>query len=63
MALTLLTDGLVTFPELSSTAMLMLANVFEWVYLGKYFSDLSGSAVVRALGRLLPSINGDLVNL
>ncbi|VDB95581.1 unnamed protein product [Peniophora sp. CBMAI 1063] len=63
MALTLLTDGLVTFPELSSTAMLMLATVFEWIYLGKYFASTSSNAIVRALGKLLPGINGDLVNL
>lgn len=63
MALTLLTDGLVTFPELSSTAMLMLAYVFEWIYLGKYFASTSSNAIVRALGKLLPGINGDLVNL
>ncbi|KZV65464.1 NAD-P-binding protein [Peniophora sp. CONT] len=63
MASTLLTDGLVTFPELSSTGMLMLAHVFEWLHLARYFTSTSSSAVTRAFGRLIPSIDGDLINL
>ncbi|KAA1473011.1 NAD-P-binding protein [Dentipellis sp. KUC8613] len=52
-----LTDGLTVFPEMSATAMLLLSHLFELVHLARMLpSPLS-------LRRLVPALNGDLVNL
>lgn len=58
-ALETLSDGETHFPRLSPTAMLFFAHVLEIYYLARYFLLES----VSFLGRMLPPINGDLVNL
>ncbi|TFK49396.1 NAD(P)-binding protein [Heliocybe sulcata] len=61
--LSALTDGMVKFPFLSPTAMLLLAHIFEAYYVARIFLMDSSSSLFRMLGWLLPAIGGDLVNL
>jgi hypothetical protein len=61
--LSTLTDGLVTFPELSATGMLILSHMFELVYLARMFLLMSHNTLFRFLGSVIPALNGDLVNL
>lgn len=55
-ALTTLTDGECHFPNMSPTAMLLLAHLVELYYLSRYFLPAWAAW-------LLPPINGDLINL
>jgi len=48
---------------MSATAMLLLSHIFELLHLARSFAPLSSFALVRGLGRLVPALNGDLVNL
>jgi hypothetical protein len=51
------------FPRLSPTAMLLVAQILEFIYLTRYFLDSSSSRLLRALSCLFPNITGDIVNL
>ncbi|KAF5383021.1 hypothetical protein D9615_005083 [Tricholomella constricta] len=72
-ALETLTEGECTFPNLPPTLMLLVATVIESYYLLRHFllepppshgaSGFLGLGLGKALGKLLPPINGDLVNL
>jgi nucleoside-diphosphate-sugar epimerase len=62
-ALHTLTDGNVSFPRLSPTAMLLIAHLFEWWYLTRTFLLESPHALRRRLGGLMPALNGDLISL
>ncbi|KAI0047713.1 NAD-P-binding protein [Auriscalpium vulgare] len=61
--LSTLTDGLATFPRMSATGMLLLSHIFELQHLARMLPLLSASRFLRALGRRVPALNGDLVNL
>ncbi|KAF4582584.1 hypothetical protein EYR38_002712 [Pleurotus pulmonarius] len=61
--LEVLTDGETYFPEFSPTVMLFIAHTIELYYLVQYYLSTSTLPILRPLGRLLPTINGDLVNL
>ncbi|KAF8067715.1 3-beta hydroxysteroid dehydrogenase/isomerase family-domain-containing protein [Lyophyllum atratum] len=54
-----LTDGECTFPKLPPTLMLAVATFVEWYYLGRQLLISNGYAI----GKKLPPITGDLVNL
>lgn len=54
-----LSDGECTFPQLPPTIMLIIAYLIEFYYLGRHFLLASGFA----LAKMMPPINGDLVNL
>jgi hypothetical protein len=51
------------FPRLSATAMLLLAHVVEAVYLLRELLTASTWKIAQLVGRLLPRITGDFVNL
>ncbi|KAI9511626.1 NAD-P-binding protein [Russula earlei] len=61
--LTTLTDGRTVFPRLSATAMLMLSQMFEGLYLLQSFTASSSNSFLRRLGRLVPAPTGGLINL
>ncbi|KAI0264693.1 NAD-P-binding protein [Gloeopeniophorella convolvens] len=61
--LTTLTDGRTVFPRMSATSMLLLAHVFECIYLLRSFLKLSSNPIFRLLGGLVPGLNRDLINL
>ncbi|KAI5119375.1 hypothetical protein M0805_001051 [Coniferiporia weirii] len=61
-ALSVLTAGRATFPTLSTTGMLLLAQIIEPVYLFRHFLLRLGSPL-RALAHLVPRLPGDLLNL
>ncbi|KAG5637125.1 hypothetical protein H0H81_005718 [Sphagnurus paluster] len=54
-----LSDGECTFPSVPPTLMLVLAIVMEWYYLGRHLLLVAG----YTFAKLLPPIEGDLVNL
>ncbi|EIW77217.1 NAD(P)-binding protein [Coniophora puteana RWD-64-598 SS2] len=58
-------DPETVFPRMSSTAMLLLAQLFEAIYLTRAFLTApSAPPLVRALARaLVPDLDGDVVNL
>ncbi|TFK41530.1 3-beta hydroxysteroid dehydrogenase/isomerase family-domain-containing protein [Crucibulum laeve] len=59
--LSILSGGETTFPELSPTAMLAFAHVVESYYIARhYLIDIWG---LPLLGRILPAIQGDIINL
>lgn len=61
-ALNVLTEGRTTFPVLSPSLMLLVAHVFEIMYLGRqYLSRLP--APFAYISKLIPPLGGDLVNL
>ncbi|KAF7980314.1 hypothetical protein HWV62_39112 [Athelia sp. TMB] len=51
------------FPAVSPTIILLVSHVIEWVYLARALLILSPNAFLRALGRLVPEIKGEIVNL
>ncbi|KAF8880049.1 NAD-P-binding protein [Infundibulicybe gibba] len=57
--LTLLTDGKCRFPKLSPTIMLAISHVIEWYYLSRHLLISAGFS----LARMLPQVEGDIVNL
>jgi nucleoside-diphosphate-sugar epimerase len=54
-----LSNGECTFPNLPPTIMLLIAYLIEFYYLGRHFLLSSGFAFAK----MMPAINGDLVNL
>jgi hypothetical protein len=58
-----LLDGETSFPSLSPTAMLLVAQILEFIYLGRYFLGSSSSPFLRAISHVFPNITGDIVNL
>ena len=56
-------DGETTFPSLSPTTMLLIAQILELIYLGRYFLGSSSSRFICTLSRIFPNITGDIVNL
>lgn len=56
-------DDETSFPRLSPTAMLLLAQILEFIYLSRYFLGSSSSRLLRAISRIFPNITGDIVNL
>ena len=59
LAIEMLTDGETHFPSLSPTTMLLLAHLIELYYLSRHFLLSAGYAIAK----MMPPINGDLVNL
>lgn len=59
-ALSTLTAGRTTFPHMSPTFMLMIAHIIEIIYLSKRILEQSD---LSFLARLLPKIDGDVVNM
>jgi hypothetical protein len=58
-----LTDGRTVLPRLSITAVLILAHVLEGLYLLRSFAMSSSNPVTRRLGKFVPGLTKDLVNL
>ncbi|KDQ51935.1 hypothetical protein JAAARDRAFT_139346 [Jaapia argillacea MUCL 33604] len=58
-----LTDGATTFPYLSPTLMLVLAQVVEIYHILHHFLSSSRSPILSSASRILPPITGDLINL
>jgi len=56
-------DDEVFFPCLSPTVMLLVAQILEFIYLGRYFLGSSPSRLLRAFSRIFPNITGNIVNL
>jgi hypothetical protein len=56
-------DDETSFPILSPTAMLLVAQILEFIYLSRYFLSMSSSRLLRAISWLFPNITGDIVNL
>jgi hypothetical protein len=54
-----LTDGQCRFPHVSPTLMMLVAHLVEWYYLFQQSLARKGSGLTR----LVPPLNGDLVNL
>jgi hypothetical protein len=63
LSLTTLTGGETMFPKLSATMMLLLAHAIEAFYLLRELSMMSSWGVIRFLGKLVPRVTGDLINL
>jgi hypothetical protein len=63
LSLTTLTDGATTFPYLSPTTTLFLAHAIEAFYLMRELAVDSGIPVLVNLGRIIPKVGKDLVNL
>jgi len=56
-------DSETSFPYLSPTMMLLVAQILEFIYLARYSLGSSSSRVLRAISRIFPNITGDIVNL
>jgi hypothetical protein len=61
--LTTLTDGRTVFPRRSATTMLMLAHIFERLHVAQSLMMSSSSPVIRHLGRFVPALTKDIINL
>jgi len=53
----------VSFPSLSPTVMLIVAQILEFLYLARYFLGSSSSRLLRAISYTVPNVTGDIVNL
>ena len=62
LSLNVLTHGRTVFPELSPSLMLLVAHIFEIIYLTR-IKILQLPFPLRLLNRLVPQLNGDLINL
>ncbi|KAH7926262.1 NAD(P)-binding protein [Leucogyrophana mollusca] len=56
-------DSETVFPVFSTTAMLLVAQIIEAIYLSRAFLLSSPSFLWRTIARLIPNIAGDIVNL
>ncbi|KAG6909170.1 hypothetical protein DXG01_001797 [Tephrocybe rancida] len=54
-----LTDGECTFPNLPPTLMLVIAIMIEWYYVARHLLTTN----LGPVGRFLPALNGDIINL
>ncbi|KAH7910366.1 3-beta hydroxysteroid dehydrogenase/isomerase family-domain-containing protein [Hygrophoropsis aurantiaca] len=56
-------DSETVFPTFSTTAMLLVSQIIEALYLSRIFLLQSSSFFNRVIARLIPNITGDIVNL
>lgn len=56
-------DDDASFPKLSPTAMLFIAQILEFLYLARYFLGSSRFRILRLMSHVIPEIKGDIVNL
>ena len=56
-------DGETSFPSLSPTVMLLIAQILEFICLARHFLSSSSSRLLRAISCVFPNITGDIVNL
>ncbi|TDL24654.1 NAD-P-binding protein [Rickenella mellea] len=62
--LNVLTHGKTTFPIISPTLMLLISHMFElWYLIRHVLLSLPKATPLHVLGRILPPLGGDLVNL